>query len=497
MGVREPLCFFCLGVAVLLSWNSVILAFGWFREAAKVGLPAGEPAPGPLQSNLSSIFSAVFSLFNASSVILASRSPRFGRLRSVLTVPLPLLLSALLFALLSVAAFLNSKPPLKESLGGSVLFFSALPLLAALGVLTALANCGTAHMAGHSEAHSGRALNANSVGQAVAGLVPAVVAFLSTPPDNVTLSQQALAQQACGTFAFTAATLVASTFAYAALPRGSEPTEAAQAAPADQAAAPAEVAAPPALQVGEFSLTTPLLAAAEGEAAGGEDPLGVAAEEGLDDEAAIAEEERLRSTLLSAEMRLQLRLHYASSLLTFLVSLAVFPGLTGFLKPANAQLDRDTLKYTGTVELPGLSFRGNLLVPATFVVFGAGDVLGRLLAGVLPRLGSRPLFGLCVARAALVPMLLCCHMVPDSTSQHWLIGDGAFARDDTSPIALLSLLAITNGYAFTVAFAAGPDCVPAGERGRVAQTLVACLVSGVVLGSLCSLLLSVVMQPKN
>jgi Nucleoside transporter len=266
--------------------------------------------------------------------------------------------------------------------------------------------------------------------------------------------------------------------------------------PGEAAAAPAGPVPPPALQAGEFSLTTPLLAAAEGEADGGEDPLAVAAEEGLDDEAVIAEEERRSSTQSAAELRVQLRLHYASSLLTFLVSLAVFPGLTAFLRPANAQLAEplESVAYAGRVQLPGLSFRGNLLVPATFVVFGAGDVLGRLLAGVLPRLGARPLFALCVARAALVPMLLSCHMVPPS--KRWAIARGAFAGDDTSPFVLLSVLAISNGYAFTVAFAAGPDCVPAGERGRVAQTLVACLVSGVVLGSVCSLLLSVAMQHK-
>ena len=135
----------------------------------------------------------------------------------------------------------------------------------------------------------------------------------------------------------------------------------------------------------------------------------------------------------------------------------------------------------------------DLLVPATFVIFGAGDVVGRLIASVTPRLGARPLLAFCNARIVLVPLLLVCNMVPDSG--RWAL-PRSLGNDDVAPVVLLALLAVSNGFAFSVAFAAGPACVPAAQRGGVAQTLVACLVLGVVLGSITSLLFSVALQAK-
>lgn len=479
----------------------MLLAFNWFVAVAEVG---GEhAAPQDVVRNLPSILSATFSLCNASCTILASRSERFNRLRSLLTVPLPLLCAALLFVLLSLAAFASNAHAGHERLSGSLVTFSALPLLAAMGVLTAVANCGTARMAGLAEAHSGRALNANSVGQAVAGFLPAVVAYLFAARASSVVSQQALAQQATGVFAFTAAALVASTFAFAALSCTATPS----AAPAAEgggvggggsgagasASGGAAAAGGAGLGPGEFSLSTPLLS---GGGEGGEEAAPLLAEESLSDEAAIEAEEGRAAGAREAEARRALRMHHVSVLLTFLVSLSVFPGLTSFLKPADADLAAavTSAEHAGWVRLPALPLvRGDLLVPATFVIFGAGDVAGRLLAALLPLLGARPLLALCVARAALVPLLLSCRMVPPSG--RWALPQ-SLGGDDTAPVVLLALLSVSNGFCFSAAFAAGPACVPAARRGRVAQTLVACLVSGVVLGSIVSLLLSVSLSAK-
>jgi hypothetical protein len=494
-GLRDPLCFFILGVSVLLPWNCMLLAFNWFVAVAQVGQ---RPVPPVVWHNLPSILSAVFSLTNASCTVLASRSERLNRVRSLLTVPLPLVLAAFCFALLSLAAFASNQRAGSERLSGSVVVFCALPLLALLGMLTAVANCGSARMAGLAEAHSGRALNASSVGQAVAGFVPAIIAYLFAARAPSVVSQQALAQQACGVFAFTAGALVASTFAFAALPR-TAPAAEPLGAPALAGAAPPAPAPAPApgggLGPGEFSLATPLLAAEEAQEEDGGVASPLLAEDALSDEAMLAEEENRAAAASAAELARQLRMHHASALLTFMVSLSVFPGLTSFLKPANANLvaEPGSAEHTGEVHLPGVHVRGDLLVPATFVVFGAGDVAGRLLAALLPQLGARPLLALCVARVALVPLLLCCRMV--SPSNRWALPH-SFGAHDTAPVMLLALLAVSNGYCFSAAFAAGPGCVHASKRGSVAQTLVACLVSGVVLGSIISLLLSVALSAK-
>jgi hypothetical protein len=117
-------------------------------------------------------------------------------------------------------------------------------------------------------------------------------------------------------------------------------------------------------------------------------------------------------------------------------------------------------------------------------------VVGRILAGLLPRAGARSLLAFCVLRAVLLPLLLCCNVVPP---RRWRVRR-SLGGSDSAPMVLIALLALSNGYAASVAFATGPACVPPPRRGAVASTLVAYLLSGVVLGSLLSMLLSASLQ---
>ncbi len=144
------------------------------------------------------------------------------------------------------------------------------------------------------------------------------------------------------------------------------------------------------------------------------------------------------------------------------------------------------------MHLPGgASLRGDLLIPATFVVFAAGDLLGRIAAAALPRAAPRPLLALSLGRAALLPALLMCNIVPPAG--RWATPK-TFAHNDAWPFAFLALSALTNGHITAAALNAGPGCVPAAKRGAAATAMVAWLVAGVTCGSVLSVVLSLVLQ---
>ena len=200
--------------------------------------------------------------------------------------------------------------------------------------------------------------------------------------------------------------------------------------------------------------------------------------------------------------------HAQCLFVTYLVSFSVYPGITSFLKPAaysragrddHAALgpapdsaDEGVKAASAAVHLPGgACLRGDLVVPATFLLFAAGDMLGRVAAAALPRAQAPPLLVLSLARAVLLPALLCCNIVPPAG--RWA-ASRLFASEDAWPFAFLALMALSNGLVTAAALNAGPGCVPPAKKGGAATAMVSWLVGGVTLGSLLSVTLSLALQ---
>ena len=155
----------------------------------------------------------------------------------------------------------------------------------------------------------------------------------------------------------------------------------------------------------------------------------------------------------------------------FVVTLALFPALT-----ARIEAKEKTI--------PTIVF-----VAIHFLVFNVGDLLGRLLPSVLPRvflLRSVKVVAACsFLRTAFVPLFTFCNVAHSSlpaapTSK--LFGDGIF-------FTLVALLGITNGLLSTSLFVSGPrqeNLVEANEQSLAAGLLSWWLTLGLAVGSLSS-----------
>jgi Nucleoside transporter len=164
----------------------------------------------------------------------------------------------------------------------------------------------------------------------------------------------------------------------------------------------------------------------------------------------------------------------ATVFLTFLVTLALFPGLTTQLRsihqcqPGSHRLSND------------------LYTPLTFVVFNVGDFAGRLVAARLPVDGSRSwsawLVSCALARFLFFPLLLWCTAESNGVMR-------GLVHSDFYSIVVQSLFAVSNGLLVSTAFAFAPTQLPlevpmAQERSSEFLTL------SVSLGLLCGSLLS-------
>jgi Nucleoside transporter len=164
----------------------------------------------------------------------------------------------------------------------------------------------------------------------------------------------------------------------------------------------------------------------------------------------------------------------ATIFLTFLVTLALFPGLTTQLRsihqcqPGSHRLSND------------------LYTPLTFVVFNVGDFAGRLVAARLPVDGSRSwsawLVSCALARFLFFPLLLWCTAESNGVMR-------GLVHSDFYSIVVQSLFAVSNGLLVSTAFAFAPTQLPpevpmAQERSSEFLTL------SVSLGLLCGSLLS-------
>ncbi|KAK9906501.1 hypothetical protein WJX75_002983 [Coccomyxa subellipsoidea] len=166
-------------------------------------------------------------------------------------------------------------------------------------------------------------------------------------------------------------------------------------------------------------------------------------------------------------------------ILVLLVTSAAFPGVTSAMC---SRWNKASVAPCDPYSSRGRFF-GDLFVPFIFLVFNAGDFLGRLAAGLEPWRSRAPpmafLITYSAARALLVGGLVLCNVV---TAAPWQLP--VLLKSDAWPIGLSLLLGLTNGHLTSLAMMHAPATLPRGfARDRCGPILNLALTIGCTLGS--------------
>lgn len=181
------------------------------------------------------------------------------------------------------------------------------------------------------------------------------------------------------------------------------------------------------------------------------------------------ENELLRPRIIEQKVIIRKILPYGVSVfLVFFISLCVFPGLTVLIES----------EYKGK----GRVWNDTYFVPVTYLLFGTGDYIGRLLAGLIqkPRKGcTLVLFN--IARIIFIPLLMLCNAQP----RHNL---PVIFDKDYYYLPILVFFAISNGYLANLSMICAPRVVEQHEKETASSIMTVFLGVGVAIGSTISLL---------
>jgi hypothetical protein len=418
------------------------------------------------------------------SLVLATRAT--DSLRSTVTVVVPLILCSAVLGLAAAAA------SMQHPLSGRVVVGAALPLSLMLGGCASLAGCGCASLAS-----DGATMLAYVVGSGVSQVVSALLSLAAVAAattenlgtgDAAGKAQAAHAEETllgaalclllcCATFFAlpreAGHQMVMRKATVAGPPRASQPMEAAE---GDHQPLPVGQAA----MRTSMSWTIPNHTEPQVETASSDDEEAGSYRALLPSVAEQAQPASAGSSGGGPLLRYKLCLF-----ITAAATLAAYPGLTSYLRPAA----RDELR------LPGLPpINGAMLVPSTFAIYAVFELAGRVTASVLPGSPSAGgLLALAGARLALLPALLMTNLVPPSG--RWR-APRLLADSDVPPVVLICLLAASNGYVTALALHAGPWAGLPGVEGRRGATtaLLFALVAGVMIGSLLGMCIALGLQ---
>ena len=160
-----------------------------------------------------------------------------------------------------------------------------------------------------------------------------------------------------------------------------------------------------------------------------------------------------------------------SVFVTFLVTLSLFPTITGSINSVNGC---DSGKGDGG------RFHNDLFVPFSFLLFNGGDFAGRTLAAYVSTsealATNKILLVTSLSRLVFFPLFLLCNV--DSTHLPVVF------NSDFYPITFMLLFAATNGLNSTVCMMSGPSLVAPSEREMAGNIMVFALGGGLFAGSL-------------
>ena len=160
--------------------------------------------------------------------------------------------------------------------------------------------------------------------------------------------------------------------------------------------------------------------------------------------------------------------------LVFTVTLCLFPGWISQLRSSQMCQSRNRLD-------------NDLYVPRTFVLFNAGDLIGRLLSEKVPvqeiRHFSKKLVAAAVCRLIFFPLLLMC-----AADEHPYDNFLPTINSDTYSTAIQFLFALTNGLLVSCSFMYAPHLVAhcMGMQERASEMMTFAVFFGLLSGSLLS-----------
>lgn len=461
-----------LGVGTLLPFNVFITERAFYEVRAHKS-----PTWHGAADNIENLLVVIFQLCNYGGLVaLLPLAPRLS-LAALIRWPLLVNCAALASAIAVAAA---------TGIGGRAVMSITLPAIGLTGVTTACLQAGTFALASHFPPRNMQAILA---GQAVAGLGVALASFITTwaaPPAKEALTPQHVSAPAQAYFLVSLLTTAAAAIAYTTMwrlpyvrrrcrPDGSSALEGAAAAAGVPSGQPALEAAP-------------LLEAAN--AGFKPSPAAAATQQPTAWSAAANDCERTDSIQWTAwQIARRLRGYAAAVALTFLVTLAVFPGVASSICPS-----QNTAATPPCTPHPHAGrFYGELFVPFVFVLFNLGDLLGRAVAGRGPWAVAPPpapaLLLYAVARAGIAAALLLCNVV---TPHAWRLP--VLLKYNFWPTALVLLLGLTNGHLASVVCMHAPALLPPEVRARSGSIMAFAITSGVTVGSVLALLLNLVLQ---
>jgi len=162
-----------------------------------------------------------------------------------------------------------------------------------------------------------------------------------------------------------------------------------------------------------------------------------------------------------------------SVMLTFAITLALFPTTTVFLQSESKCKSSQR-------------FYNDLYVPFFFLLFNLFDFTGRIVAGLKPVFTSKNIWIPAVCRLLFVPLFLLSNL---SGSQL-----PVFFQSDVFPILFMITFAFSNGYVSSSAMMIGPGMTSAGDAALAGTIMVFCLTFGLMLGSCFSFLVIAISQ---
>lgn len=173
-------------------------------------------------------------------------------------------------------------------------------------------------------------------------------------------------------------------------------------------------------------------------------------------------------------------IYAVSIVLTMGCSLAIWPGVTAFICSVSNPARTSPCAPLGGGPQPRLT--GDLFVPLTFVVFGLGDLTGRVASSMGPW-GRRPphpaaMLAYAIARLGLGAAILVCNVV---TPTPWLLP--TLLNNDAYPLALIAALGLTQGHLLSTACMHAPALVPPGKEGDFGPVTGFAITAGSLLGS--------------
>jgi len=156
-----------------------------------------------------------------------------------------------------------------------------------------------------------------------------------------------------------------------------------------------------------------------------------------------------------------------AAMFCFVVTLAVFPALTVFLRSEHKCEGNSTSRIFN-----------DLYVPLFFLLYNAGDFSGRLVAGWYQMFNESNIIYPALLRIVFIPLFLLCN---NEGTQVPVVFES-----DGWPITFMVLMAFSNGYVASSAMMIGPSIVDSRDKNLAGTIMIFCLTLGLMLGSIFS-----------